>query len=183
MRKQETVSYSCDYYHNLLRIQSSTAKLIADIRWDFVKDINAKTVLDYGCGVSFFKAFALPSVKVDNYDIMPIPMTGITRQGYDLVCFFDVLEHHDHNKTPDKGIEEAIQMGNYVAIVVPILPIGQDFKTWKHNKKGEHLYRFNTMDAVEHFFRQRGFELVKISKAECVLRQDIVSFLFRKCKS
>ena len=177
------IKYDCDYFFNLLRIQSATAKIIADIRWSFVVEINPLSVLDYGCGCGFFKAFAPPQVVVNTFDIMPVPQSGIMRQGYSLVTFWDVLEHIDWEHAPDKGIEEAIQMGNYVAITVPILPLGKDFKKWKHNKKGEHLHRFKTMDAVEHFFKQRGFELVKISKAECILRQDIVSFLFKKCKS
>ena len=174
------ISYDCDYYYNLLRIQSSTAKLIADIRWDFIKEIKPNTVLDFGCGCSFFKAFAPPNVQVDTYDIMAVPTTGITRDEYDVVCLFDVLEHHDHNKSPDEMMEKAIQMGNYVSISIPILPIGTSFRTWVHNKKNEHLYRFKTMDATEYFFKKRGFKLIKISKAECIIRRDIVSFLFKK---
>jgi hypothetical protein len=178
------ISYDCDYYYNLLRIQSSTAKLIADIRWNFIKEIKPNTILDFGCGCSFFKAFAPPNVQVDTYDIMPVPATGITREEYDVVCFFDCLEHVDWANAPDKKMEEAFQMGKHIFITVPILPMGKSFRTWKHRKPGEHLHRFVTYDAVIYFFTKRGLKLVKAGMPECPPREDITSFLFKKiCKN
>jgi len=177
------ISYDCNYYYNLLRIQSSTAKLIADIRWDFIKEIEPKTVLDFGSGCGFFKAFAPPNVQVDTYDIMPIPTTGITRKEYDLVCLFDCIEHVKWDTNPDKKMNKVIQMGKHIFVTVPILPFEKKFSSWKHNKPGEHLWRFKTYDSVIHFFWERGFFLLKAGLPECPPREDITSFLFKKCKS
>ena len=40
--------YDVDYIENMLRMYSKSAEDICKRRWNFVKECNAKTVLDYG---------------------------------------------------------------------------------------------------------------------------------------
>lgn len=174
------MKYDIDYYYNLLRMQTEYAQRISEIRWEFVRGCGAKIVLDYGCGVGFFKAFAPDGVNVDTYDIGPYVMTGIKRKTYDLVCLWDVIEHVDWKKKPDMKIEGILKKTKYVAITVPILPVEKKLKSWKHWKPKEHLFRFKSVDRIILFFKKRGFKLVKMEDIENPPREDIYNFLFKR---
>lgn len=179
------IKYDAAYYYNLLKIHSHTAKQINELRWDFIRPFIIPqnwppVILDYGCGVGWFAAYAPVNVIVDTFDIMPIPQTGIQHKKYDMVTMWDVLEHVDWQNAPDKNIEEIFTKTDYIATTIPILPIGKNFDSWKHNKPGEHLYRFQTLDAVIYFFSLRGFILEQISIYECPPREDVYSFIFKK---
>ena len=168
------MKYDIAYYYNLLRMYSSTASQICKIRWDFVAEVNAHTVLDYGSGCGFFKAFAPEHIEVDTYDIMPVPTTGITRNVYDLVCFWDVLEH-----IPDfNEIIDVFRMAKYVAITVPIKPESMAWEEFKHYKPLEHIHHF-THDSLKALMNSLDFEFVKCGDPECPPRQYIFSFLFK----
>ena len=177
------MKYDINYFYHLLKIYSSTAEQINKIRWSFVSNIEPKVVLDYGCGCGFFKAFAPDNIEVDTYDIMPIPQTGIIHKHYDLITFWDVLEHEDWGnleRNYDLEMEKVFDITHYVAVTVPILPANKDFINWKHRKPGEHLTRFENKEEVIKFFRIRNFKLIKCGMPECPPREDIWSFLFKK---
>lgn len=176
------MKYDIDYYYNLLMLQSEHAKHISEVRWKFVQECKAKTVLDYGCGVSFFKAFAPPDVEVDTYDIGPYVMTGINHDDYDLLCLWDVIEHVDWENKPDIKMENLLMKTKYAAISLPIMPGGKKLKEWKHWKPKEHLIRFKSIDRVISFFKKRGFKLIKIEDIENPPREDIYDFLFKRLK-
>ena len=126
-------------------MNSGSAKNIFKIRWDFVEEVDAQTVLDYGCGCNFLSVFQPHGVDVDSFDIGHIdegvlyPQTGIIRDEYDLVCFFDVLEHVDWENDPDKLMEEAIRKATWVVLSIPMRPENKPMETWKHYKPREHL--------------------------------------------
>lgn len=177
-------NYGTVYYEGLLENCAGTAKLIADVRWEFVKETNAKAVLDYGCGCNFMTIFAPDGVDVDSYDIghigdSPYPQSGINREYYDLVFFNDVLEHVDWANAPDTMIERAICRTEWVAVAVPILPSDVPLVGWKHHKPLEHLTCF-TEESLDEFFVARGFVKVKSGYPECPPRQDILSVLYKK---
>jgi len=175
--------YGLDYFENMIHMNSVSAKNIFKVRWDFVAEVNAQTVLDYGCGTNFLSVFQPHGVDVDSFDIGHIeegvlyPQTGITRDEYDLVCFFDVLEHVDWNKAPDESIEEVLRKTTWVVVTVPIKPENQLLETWKHYKPQEHLTYFTAETLVE-FFAHRGFKEVKRGTPECPPRVDVATFLF-----
>jgi hypothetical protein len=174
--------YDLDYYYHMLKNYSGTAKQINEIRWDFVKDVNPKLVLDYGCGCGFFKAYAPLGITVDTTDIMPIPQTGIKHEYYDLITFWDVLEHENWGnleRNYDIGMEKVFDITNYIALTLPILPEGEDFLNWKHRKPAEHKFYFSK-DILNRFFSVRGFKLIKSGNPEAILRQDIYSALYGK---
>jgi len=166
----------------MLRMYSSTAEKICKIRWDFVSQIKPQLVLDYGSGCGFFKAFSPPNIKVDTFDIMPVPQSGICHQYYDLVTLWDVLEHENWGNLErnfEIAMERIFDITNYVALTVPILPEGKDFLSWYHRKPEEHKYYFS-IDTLNRFFSVRGFKLLKSGYPECELRKDIYSALYAK---
>lgn len=175
--------YNLDYFYNMLRMYSSSAEKICDARWDFVKPAlgaaldggDVAFVLDYGSGCGFFKAFAPKGVKVDNYDIMPVPQTGIRCDQYDLVTFWDVLEH-----IPDLTVLERIMaITKHVAVTVPIKPADVAWENYKHFKPGEHIHHFQE-DYLCAVMRLFGFELIQKGTPECPPREMVGSFLFRR---
>lgn len=176
------MKYDEGYYYNLLRTQAEHAQCISEIRWEFVRECGTKTVLDYGCGVGFFKAFAPSGVEVDTYDVGPYVMTGINRESYDLICLWDVIEHVDWEKKPDAEMERVFSITEYVAISLPIMPEGKSLKEWKHWKPEEHLVRFKSIDRVIAFFKEREFKLIKMKDIENPPREDIYDFLFRRLR-
>ena len=180
------MKYDHSYYYNLLKIHTHTAKQISNIRWEFLLQVlpqmkHHPVILDMGQGIGWFYAFKPDTIKdMDTFDIMPVPQTGIRHDKYDIVTLWDVLEHIDWNNKPDKRIEHVLKITHFAAVTVPILPIGRDYKTWKHNKKNEHLFRFKSIDAVIYFFKLRGFKCIKIDDVESPPREDVYSFIFQK---
>jgi hypothetical protein len=167
--------YDISYFYNMLRMYCKTAEQISRVRWEFVKDTEPKTVLDYGCGCGFFKAFAPEGISVDTFDIMPVPMTGITKDAYDLVTFWDVLEH-----IPDfNEIVGVFNRASFIAITVPIKPKGMRWKDYKHFKPLEHIHHFTEHSLVD-LMEKFGFVLIKSGTPECPPRDMIHSFLFAR---
>lgn len=172
------MKYDTDYYYNLLRMQAEHAQHISEVRWEFVRECRAKTVLDYGCGVGFFKAFAPPGVEVDTYDIGPYAMTGMRCDRYDLLCLWDVIEHIP---CINGRLEHYVRTSKYIALSLPMLPKGKKLKEWKHFKPGEHLHYF-TEDMLNILFDRYGFERIHTSWAECPPREDVEEMLYERRK-
>lgn len=167
--------YDTSYFYNMLRMYSSTAAAICKIRWDFVSQTNARTVLDYGSGCGFFKAFAPSNLEVDTFDVMDVPQTGITKRKYDLICFWDVLEHVADLEL----LRDVFEMTDWVAITVPIKPEGLAWEKYKHYKPGEHIHHFQE-DSLSALLNHFGFKLVTSGNPECPPREMIGSFLFKR---
>ena len=173
------MQYDLDYYENMLRTYSATAEHICRVRWEFVKpalDDGCKTILDYGSGVGWFRAWRPQGVEVYTYDVAAYPQTGHHPEDiYDLVTLWDVLEHLDDFHLVGALIQDA----KYAAVTVPLRPTGTPLASWKHFKPGEHLHYF-TMDTLSALFARYGMQVVKHGAPECPPRQDVVSALFRR---
>jgi hypothetical protein len=171
--------YNLGYYENMLRMYSATAEKINKIRWEWIRShCNPLTVLDYGCGVGWFRAFRPETgLTVNTFDIGEFPQTGIRLSEYDLICFWDVLEHLPSFDV----IEELLDKAQYVAATVPIVPERRSFdlRKWKHFKPGEHLHYW-TSEMVIDMFEAYGYKLVTTGTPECPPRQDVHSFLFER---
>jgi hypothetical protein len=169
--------YDLEYYYKMLKNNSLTSKAISTIRWEFIAETNPRVVLDYGTGVGFFVAFKPENVTVDSYDIGPFPQTGIKHKDYDVVCFWDVLEHmpNFHEVHPYFNIT------NYIAFSVPLLTPNIDLRTWKHFKPEEHLKVF-TEPQLDSLFAYYGFSKIKSAYVECPPRVDVKSFLYKNNK-
>ncbi len=170
--------YDLNYYENLLKMYSKSAEQINNIRWEFISDINPKVVLDYGSGVGWFRAYRPKDVEVYSYDIGNFPQTGIELRMYDVVCFWDVVEH-----VPDFTILESIlNLSRHVAITLPIYEENvENLEAWKHFKPNEHLHYFTKKSLVA-LLNKYFFEEIKSGQPECPPRQDIWSFLFKRSK-
>jgi hypothetical protein len=169
------MEYGIDYFYNMLRMYSPTAKRICEARWDFVSEANPKSVLDFGSGCGFFKAFAPEGIQVDTFDVMEVPQTGMTRTKYDLVTFWDVLEH-----IPNLGeLRGIFDLATWVAVTVPIKPNKVSWNNYKHYKPGEHIHHFQ-QDTLIALLDKFGFDLVSHGYPECPPREMIGSFLFRR---
>lgn len=167
--------YDLEYYDHMLRIYSGSAKEICQRRWAWVAQVSPRTVLDYGCGVGWFRAYAPEDVEVDTFDVMPVPQTGIAHEHYDLVTFWDVLEHLPNMRV----IEPVIEAAKHVAISIPIMPEGTTWTDWKHFKPGEHLF-YPTREQLAAFFDKYGFKEIKAGQPECPPRVDVWNFLYRR---
>ncbi len=131
-------------------------------------------LLDYGCGVGFMKSLAPGDFDVDTFDIMPVPMTGIKHDQYDIITMYDVLEH-----IPDfQEVFPVLATGRYVVISIPMKPINVPWKKYKHFKPGEHLHYF-TDDLIQHLFDFMGFDFVALGAPECPPREYIMSYIFK----
>lgn len=166
--------YNINYYDNMLRNYSATAEFISRIRWDFVSCLRPKLVLDYGSGIGWFRAFAPKDVTCDTFDIMPVFQTGILHDIYDMVTFWDSLEHIQHEK-----YETLFNRANSIAVTIPIKPNGKPLKEWKHWKPKEHIFLPDEKELTS-LFDAYGFELIKKGTPECPPRVDVHSFLFAR---
>jgi len=169
-----TYAYDLEYYELMLRNNSTTAKLISRIRWDWVMSVTPRTVLDYGSGVGWFRAYRPPGVDVFTYDIGAYPQTGIDFRLYDVVCFWDVLEHIlDFSR-----IEPVLALARFVSITVPIKSPKKDYASWKHSKPSEHVKIF-TESSLDDLLSYYGYKITRKGTPECPPREDITSFLYR----
>jgi len=167
--------YDLEYYENLLRIYSATAEEICRRRWQLLFD-NVKPlvrVLDYGSGVGWFRAWRPPGVQVFSFDIGLYPQTGVPLQLYDVVCFWDVLEHvRDFS-----DLEAVLALSNHVACTVPLVS-RKGLTGWKHFKPGEHLHYF-TKDSLDALFHKYGFtKCIIFTDIECPPREDVYSLVY-----
>lgn len=168
------MKYDLNYLENMMRMYSKSAETIAKIRWDFVLSCSPKTVLDYGCGCGFFRAYRPNWIEVDSYDInSSCPQTGINNNEYDLVCLWDVFEH----------MSEPLSIRTkYIALTIPIKPDDVKLKDWYHFKPFEHLIYFNH-EYIDTIFESLGFKQIKCGQPECPPRKDIWDFLYEKNNS
>jgi len=165
--------YDIEYFDGLLRNNSQYAEKISRIRWDFIKDMHPKIVLDYGSGVGWFRAFKPKDIVVDTYDIANYPQTGIKHEHYDVICFWDVFEH-----IPDFSVlVKLLENTSYIAFSLPMKPKNIEWMSWKHFKPLEHLhyYDLELLDATLMFF---NFKRIKCSQPECPPRKDIYNILY-----
>ena len=170
--------YDINYYEKMLREYSSTAESICKIRWDWISEVNPKKVLDYGSGVGWFRAWRPEIVDVRSYDIAKYPQTGIELAVYDVVCFWDSLEH-----IPDfRVVEPVLRLARNVAASLPMKIEMADFSTWKHFKPTEHLHYF-TEETIDALLCRYGFKRKKIGQPECPPREGITSVLYEKINS
>jgi len=177
---QKNMKYDLNYWEKMLRQNSSTAETISRIRWNFVQEIKPQIVLDFGSGPGWFRAFRPSYVEeMDTYDIAPWPQTGIRHERYELITFWDSLEHvKDLN-----SLNDLFSRTKYIALSIPIRPIGIQLKKWKHYKPGEH-YHYFTVKSLQAFFNSKGFKMIKHGwpEVECGIREDIGSFIFKRKK-
>jgi hypothetical protein len=149
------------------------------------------SILDIGYGnCSFLNSAKTIIPNCYGYDISDYPISeGITRaenmfdKHYDVICFFDSLEHFD-----DINIIDKLDC-DYIFISLPWCHYFSDdwFLNWYHRKPNEHLWHFNK-DSLIRFFEINGFENIYTGNFEDAIRQNntireypnILSCIFKK---
>ncbi|WP_321778926.1 class I SAM-dependent methyltransferase [Sulfurimonas sp.] len=156
-----------------------------------LKDEKISSILDVGYGNGdFLKTASKYIEKCVGSDIPPMyplpkhikTVESIYDDNYDVICFFDSLEHFD-------DIYEIKNLNTkYVYISVPWCHnlSAEWFDNWKHRREDEHLWHFN-LPSLTKFFASIGYELVGNSNIEDIIRTpydenlpNILSAVFKK---
>lgn len=137
------------------------------------------SILDVGYGNGDFLNACKETVKKcyghDVSDVYPVPsgveyIDDIYDKEFDVVCFFDVLEH----------LEDIYEIKNlkakYVVVSLPHCHYESDewFANWKHRKPNEHLWHFNK-ESLINFMSEIGYTVINTSNVEDVIRKGVDS--------
>ena len=187
------IAYNYDY-SNQYNGYGERAKYLSYLRLGvLLGNINKipKSILDVGYGNCDFLNAAKERIKMCyGYDISEYPLSDglikadtMCERHYDVICFFDSLEHFD-----EIDIIKNLQC-DYVFISVPWCHnFCEDwFLKWYHRKPDEHLWHFNK-EALWEFFQNNGYECIHISNFEDFIRNNsesqyypnILSCIFKK---
>jgi hypothetical protein len=137
-------------------------------------DSTITSILDVGYGNGDFldaAAKVIPNCYGFEVNDYPIPkgcteVSAIYNFQYDVVCFFDVLEHFD-------DIYEIKKLNTkYIYISVPECHYLSDdwFYVWKHRRPDEHLWHFNRQSLVN-FMTELNYKVVALSNMEDTIRK------------
>lgn len=152
------------------------------IRFNLINEVTGLwpfSVLDIGYGNgSFLRHCKAQGCDVRGFDVNPtsrLPLServdSISEGAYDVVTFFDALEH-----VSDIGTEIArLAPHRYVVISAPCLR--EDFSTewfmqWKHRKENEHLWHFSP-SSLRHFMESQGYEMLYMGNPEDEVRKGV----------
>lgn len=148
-----TVAYDAEYAH---QYDHRPVQKMSALRWQFIQrhlNLSAgSNILDVGYGNGAFLKHALSAgmnifgIDVHTEDFGIPNVTFDTNFSFDLICFFDSLEHFT-------AFESIIKLrSRHVIVSIPNTP---DFiltgpEAWRHFKPGEHL----------HYFSRRSLDLL-----------------------
>ncbi len=147
------------------------------------------SILDIGYGNGEFISACtkiIPNCYGNDVSNYPVPknvkfVENIYKDHYDVITFFDVLEHFE-------DIYEIKKLKcNYIVISVPWCHYYSDewFMNWKHRRPDEHLWHFND-ESIVNFFKELDYELVNQSNIEDTVRKptdsnpNILTCTFKK---
>ena len=149
------------------------------------------SILDVGYGnCSFLNSAKTIIPNCYGHDISDYPVDdNITRvdtifeKHYDVICFFDSLEHFE-----DINIIDKLDC-DYIFISLPNCHYFSNewFLNWYHRRPNEHLWHF-CEDSLIKFFNENGYEKIYISNFEDAIRKNetikdstnILSAMFKK---
>tara|TARA_R100000951_G_scaffold67273_2_gene56766 strand:- start:3654 stop:4283 length:630 start_codon:yes stop_codon:yes gene_type:complete len=131
------------------------------------------SILDIGYGNGDFLKVCtdiIPECYGSDISGYPVPskvqfIEDIYSKHFDVVSFFDVLEHfEDINFVKDLKC-------TYIIISVPFCHFFSEewFLNWKHRRPDEHLFHFNDK-SLNNFFSEMGFDVVVQSHIEDIIR-------------
>lgn len=132
------------------------------------------SILDIGYGNGDFLRAAQKYFDVVGgmdivWDYLPegcVKQESITDTHYDVITFFDALEHFD-----DMNIIEQLKC-KYIVISLPNCKTSDPewFMKWKHRKPNEHLHHFNELSMYK-FLNAKGYRVIRSGFVEDVIRK------------
>jgi hypothetical protein len=149
------------------------------------------SILDVGYGNGAFLNAAKNIINhCSGFDISGFPLpdditieNSIYEKHFDVICFFDSLEHFDDINVIDK------LKCDYVYISLPWCHYFSDewFLNWYHRKPNEHLWHFNSESLIR-FFEENGYKNIYLGNVEDTIRKNstsnenpnILSAIFKK---
>jgi hypothetical protein len=183
--------YNIDYIDKRYNTYGEKGPQISGLRLGYLVGILGylpKSILDIGYGNGDFLKICRNSIDSYGSDISgyPIPegvtyVDNIFDRHYDVISFFDVLEHFEEiNFIKDLKC-------NYIYISVPWCHYLNDqwFMNWKHRRPDEHLWHFN-QKSIENFFNEMGYKMIQSSNFEDIIRKsdsnysNILTCIFKK---
>ena len=156
-----------------------------------LKQINAKSILDYGCGSgSFVRYTSKRGYETNGYE--PINDTNGTNisdsmetfknKNFDCITMWHVLEHTKDPVSILKELKRKLQKGGSLLLALPNYDSYDNIyykKEWAGYDVPRHLYHFNH-NSLENLMKEKGFTL--ISKHPLWLDSYYVSYLSSKYK-
>jgi hypothetical protein len=188
LKKKEYNNEYVNYYNTLGEIGMQMGFLRLGFLLGAMGSVPNK-LLDVGYGNGDFLKAArtiIPQCYGSDVSGFPVPenitfIEDIYSKEFDVVCFFDVLEHFE-------DIYEITNLKTkYIYVSLPYCHNFSDewFTNWKHRKPDEHLYHFNEQSLIN-FMSEIGYKVIKTSNIEDAIRkpvdahQNILSALFVK---
>jgi len=174
--------YNADYVNNSYNTYGDLPKLMSYLRLGNIIgaiDRYPTSILDVGYGNGDFLKLCsenVPSCFGNDISGYPIPencefVEDILQEHYDVITFFDVLEHF-------KDISFVSKLKcTYLVVSVPWCHYLSDewFANWKHRREDIHLHHFNAR-ALMLFMGKNGFKTVSLSNVEDVIRKPVDNY-------
>lgn len=184
-------TYDVDYIKNSYDVYKELSVRMSYLRLGYllgsVNEINS--IIDVGYGNGDFLNASKDVIQncygyeVNDYNIPEkcLKVHNLYDHEYDVVCFFDVLEHFD-------DIYEIKNLKTkYIYISVPECHYISDdwFLNWKHRRPDEHLWHFN-LKSLCNFMKEIGYDYIQSSNLEDCIRKpkdnnsNILTAIFKK---
>jgi len=192
--KYDKIIYNINYIHDRYDSYGELNRRMSCLRLGNIIGTIGRyptSILDVGYGNGDFLGLCSEAIN-DCYgnDISgyPIPKNckyigDICSTEFDVITFFDVLEHFD-----DINIISKLNC-NYVVISVPWCHYFSDewFLNWKHRRPNEHLHHFNDK-SLNRFMNIHNYDHLSITNVEDIVRKsnnennNILTGIFKKRK-
>ena len=195
--QKNKINYNLDYIKNSYNNYGTKVDNMSYLRYGYLVGILPNvinSILDVGYGNGSFLSVCKKKIDkcygtdISGYMIPDgcsfIDSNEIFNRHFDVVCFFDSLEHFDDIYFLDK------LNCDYIFISLPECHYISDkwFDDWKHRRVDEHLWHFNKK-SLSSFMHGQGFELVNYSNIEDIIRTpidenpNILTGVFKKIKN
>ena len=176
-----TMNYDQDYIKS--SYSEEAMKNISYLRYGFLagylskagyKNVKGLSVLDVGYGFGHFlnvcsnAGMQSYGHEVNGHDISEFASQGDLSWDYDVITFFDSLEHFK-----DIDFVKSLKC-KHLLISLPWCHYLSDewFDKWKHRKYGEHIWHFSE-NALCTFLEESGFKVRCVSSFEDSLRTPV----------
>ena len=187
-----TIAKTCHYFYYYNSFDETPMN---ELRYNLMtKDMKKEklSILDFGYGSgSFLQLCSELGNQCYGYDIADTELSygkkinDIFEYKYDIVTFFDSLEHCEDIEFI-KNVDT-----EYILISVPWCHWKEEgdewFMNWKHRKPNEHLYHFDESSLLK-FMKRMGYSCIRINNFEDEIRKpvdhrkNILTGLFKNMK-